>query len=116
MQLLALYCLDHLMLWDFLTLITTAIVYRYSKLDNLHTAQVNSSATTDTTFSVYTKHNIVRPLNATFDEQHKKSGDMALYMHFQGTACGQGVLHLLKVDRTSKEMCLAKLTCHMQDR
>lgn len=35
MQLLALYCLDHLMLWDFLTLIATAIVYRHSKLDDL---------------------------------------------------------------------------------
>ena len=39
MQLLAPYRLYHLVLWDFLALITTAIIYRHSKLDNLHTAK-----------------------------------------------------------------------------
>ena len=114
MQLLALYCLDHLMLWDFLTLITTAIVYRYSKLDNLHTAQLNS-VMTDMACSVYTKHNTVPALNAAFDKQHERV-ETWLYMHSEGAACGQGMLHLLKVHRTSQEMCLANLTCHMQDR
>ena len=56
MQLLALNCLNHLMLWDLLTLITTAIVHRYSKLDSLQMTMIHDVNFDRHTFSQNATH------------------------------------------------------------
>lgn len=56
MQLLALYCFDHLALWDLLTLITAAIVHRNSKLYDLHASQVHHFGLYTTPFMQHTRH------------------------------------------------------------
>lgn len=96
MQLLALHCLDHLMLWDFLTLITTAIVYRYSKLDNLHTAKLKELS--NDKCNLLSIHKAQHSPSKTKSCQRQiASKRIHIAVCMQWKSCGQGVLHALKV-------------------